>query len=658
MLVQGWNVISPKDYGVQVRIESMQSVKLFLKYAGSDTGDNLNVYIANGKTYVSKAAGPDETVTLYGVWLPDKYDATNESDMQKPFQLLSPDVGVAVDFKDVITAITDKNDPVTFEEITQAMQPISELIPKINSGIDALPSLLTTKAFTQKIDETNANINALNNTFVQLHQLSEKNNKILHDTLNISLQKIGETIASSMLAMTASIAGFLTQTPETAEKAAQQANAAALEAERQRRETEERAQRDAEERARLEVEERKQREAEERKRREAEERKRREAEERKRREAEERERREAEERERREAEELAKRREDIKTKLQKLPVSAQQARNRLNELNNLPQNSDLPPEFQYYVKQLEIYMNLEEANSSMSKKITTLLNLALTMQKQYVLPWFTKYIFLKTLDIDDAKAQNDILTDEWFANDDLLNTDTLQLCINASNELLKCTTQTNYSFDVLRRNETWGSILSRIHSVTKDTLLYKRCYLLQELSEWCNTVIALKTTDRAKFDELNNTFDNLFDEDEQKTTFLKQIIEKNETIKGIIDTLQIFENNTTAITETQKNYVATEFARNKITWVSEYVLRWYCKSADEVVAWLTQVNNILDNSQDAYKKLLDSRLLQMQPHLRRIQNYKNALKETRDQKELRNRIELETREIMYILFPSLRTSTM
>ena len=89
MLVQGWTVVAPDGVNdVLTEIKSMHSVQLTVTTGRDNT--SLNVYIANGKTYVSTLAAPDETVTLYGVWLPDNYDAENKDSMQKTLTLLSP----------------------------------------------------------------------------------------------------------------------------------------------------------------------------------------------------------------------------------------------------------------------------------------------------------------------------------------------------------------------------------------------------------------------------------------------------------------------------------------------------------------------------------------------------------------------------------------
>ena len=88
MLVQGWTVVAPTGGDdVVTEIKSMHSVQLTVKSKGTAS---LNVYIANGKTYVSTPTAPDKTVTLYGVWLPGNYDAGNKDSMYVPLQLSSP----------------------------------------------------------------------------------------------------------------------------------------------------------------------------------------------------------------------------------------------------------------------------------------------------------------------------------------------------------------------------------------------------------------------------------------------------------------------------------------------------------------------------------------------------------------------------------------
>ena len=634
MLVQGWNVVNPKlsSYDVQVTIESMQSVKILLKNKGGG-GDNLNVYIANGKTYVSKSTTPDETVTLYGVWLPDNYDATNESGMQKPFKLLSPDVDVAVDFSNVVDAIAEKPNPVTVEQLQNKTQEITQSLTNINNGITLLPkqndiasmttqvsNLLTTGVFNAKIDETNAKITELQTTFVELKQSIEAGNKVLSTQFDNSFKKVGQTIANSMAIMSASVASFLSQDLEAAQEAKRQAehaseNASEQTSNAQNKLDEARANQEAEaERARLKAEvDRARREAEKKR---------------------------------------AQREAEIKSKLQDLPVSVVKATALQRDLQAL----EPTPKFNSYIRQITAYITLEADDIATDK--TTPIVEALKMQKQDVLPWFTKYIFFKALDIDDVEKQNEILTNEWF---DSLYDIRLQQFRDASNELLKCITQKNYFFDTLTLNRQWNGILSSIQAVAEGTLLYTKCRLLQELSEWCNTVIALeltytnKTSDSGQNNQYNDALANLFDN--QNNTFLTQIIEQNETIDGIIKILQMFENNA-VINQTQKNYVATIFAQNKIAWVSEYVLRWYCESVKEQIDWLEKINQLLDDG-DAYKQTILLRLAKIAPLYRNIEQLKTQLQlaetagDSEEQTEYINRMNQVKQTVQTILFPVL-----
>ena len=583
----------------------------------------MNVYIANGKTYVSKSTTPDETVTLYGVWLPDNYDATNESGMQKPFKLLSPDVDVAVDFSNVVDAIAEKPNPVTVEQLQNKTQEITQSLRDINNGITLLPkqndiasmttqvsNLLTTKGFDAKITE-------LQTTFVQLKQSIKADNEVLSAQFDDSFKQVGETIANSMAIMSASVASFLSKELQAAQEAERQAkivsdNASEQTSNAQNKLNEARANQEAEaERARLKAEE---------------------------------------DRARREAEEKRAQREaEIKSKLQDLPVSVVKATALQRDLQTLEQT----PKFNSYIRQITAYITLEADDIATDK--TTPIVEALKMQKQDVLPWFTEYIFFKALDIDDVEKQNEILTNEWF---DSLYDIRLQQFRDASNELLKCITQKNYFFDTLRLNRQWNGILSSIQAVAEDTLLYTKCRLLQELSEWCNTVIALeltytnKTSDSGQINQYNDALANLFDN--QNNTFLTQIIEQNETIDGIIKILQMFENNA-VINQTQKNYVATIFAQNKIAWVSEYVLRWYCESVKEQIDWLEKINQLLDDG-DAYKQTILRCLAKIAPLYRNIEQLKTQLQlaETaEEQTEYINRMNQVKQTVQTILFPVL-----
>ena len=233
LLVQGWTVVAPRGSDdVVTEIKSMHSVQLTVRSKGTVL---LNVYIANGKTYVSTPTAPDETVTLYGVWLPGKYDAQNKDSMYVPLQLLSLDV--AVDFSNVITAIQSKNNSVTQSEMQIETNKITELLTSIDSKIAKLPkqddiaaivaqvpNLLTTENFNDQIIATNENINELQQTFVALENSFKDDNANLKASFASNVNKLGDTLAVSMSLINQQIANFLAQNAEAAQRLTTVAN--------------------------------------------------------------------------------------------------------------------------------------------------------------------------------------------------------------------------------------------------------------------------------------------------------------------------------------------------------------------------------------------------------------------------------------------------
>lgn len=306
------------------------------------------------------------------------------------------------------------------------------------------------------------------------------------------------------------------------------------------------------------------------------------------------------------------------------------------------------------------YIFLEQNNNADDIRV------ALQMQGQHVLPWFRGFIFFKALDLDDVEEQIDILKDSWF---DVLNSNVLNLEAfrYASRELKECMTQQDYFFDDLRTSE-WHLTLKSMRKTPKatNTILYQKCYVLQELIEWCNTVISHNPTyqDYATDKEQIETFitdyitlQNTF------PTFCEQILDQNAHVTSLV--VQIY-----TLKETNKDEnlddpigIAIAFVTvHKIRWFVAYVLRWHCKSVYDKREWLAEVVDIIneynkDKDKDIinFKEYIEALVNQIDSVLPQIKQNQNMLSQLTESDEryatLSKQINQDIETVNNILFP-------
>ena len=687
MLVQGWNVENPSNYKATVTIESMRSVKMFLTNQ-SGSGDDLNVYIANGKTYVSKSSAPDETVTLYGVWLPDQCNAANKDSMLVPLELLSPDV--SVNFDDVIKAIREQKDPVTKEEMKietrsmadllrtinfgitllpkqRSMTGITELLSNINSGIDELPTqsdvsalaqqvskLLTTTSFDTSMSETNKSIKALQDNLSSLQRSFSENNATLQAAFKTDLDSLGQTVAVSMANMAALNAELLqdTQQAQKLKTAAQDAATKATkdakdakaaqdslgtrlvdeEQERQRVDAEKQ-QRQEEENSKAKLETKKKaredRQFREQQRVEAE------------KSVQQQRRAKIKAKRKAAADAMSQRQRDVETAIEEAEEKQPDDTARAGALFEILKDSEDPKALNY-AQQLITFINITDSNSEESYKTV------FTVVRNNLLPWFENFVFGKALDIDDVMEQNNVLRNAWFEE-----SPTLATYRYASKQLLKCVTTQNYFFDELRISTAWEGTIQTMQS---GTLLYKKCSQLKDLVKWCENIINanINYNDKqiAEIERYVQEIENLYDSNE---TLIRRIMNINAALQSINDVVTILDQE--RLQNADKQSILRNLPVNKITWFAEYVLRWHCETLDEKIAWLEEVEK---QSSDAYKYFVVQRLRYASSAKDAIKDLKQARTEafnegpsTIDQQyELTAQIEQKEAEVQSVLFPA------
>ena len=656
MLVQGWNVVDPPDYDAEVTIESMRSVKLSLKHTGS--GTDLNVYIANGKTYVSTSGAPDNTVTLYGVWLPDKCDAANKDSMLVPLELLSPNV--SVDFKEVIKAIEDQTEPVTREEMTRETKAMTELLTNINSGIIALPkrddisslvaqvpdllttenfnnimrqtnnninalqqddisdiaaqvpNLLATDNFDQRMRETNANINALQKSFNSLQTSFKDNNTSLQATFATSLDQFGQIVARSMAQMTQQVANLLTADVDGANQVAADAASAATEARGRVEKSQQtleaiqdaqlasQSDGDIDEENLPDVVEETEREKQRKQ--QAEKQAKERAEKKKAREK-------AAAKQKREIEEEARLQAELKSASENAntqPKSIDQAQMliaTLNKSNNLWHT--------YKKQQLQSFCNISANNTANTYRT------AFSIPRVYFLPWFEEFLFLKTLDIQNIEERSTVLNNAWFtqiSNELLRQKHTDSARWNAV--LFRSVSEQRYFFEFVHmRNVDIEQLFSYMGNVTEQNVFRRQINLLVGL---CRTYINIEKYDLSYDDYEQFDFEYFSGQLSSDDDVVNSILQFNEPLRNMKFIMQRFAQDTPPINRDDEEIVIKTYKETKIAWLLEFILRWGYSTAYKVQQWLIEMADVAEG---AYKEKVNQVFMQTQSDFASISQF-------------------------------------
>ena len=582
MLVQGWTVVAPDGVNnVLTEIKSMHSVQLTVTTGRDNT--SLNVYIANGKTYVSTLAAPDETVTLYGVWLPDNYDAENKDSMQKTLTLLSPNYYIPK----LIRATNTEDETKSQDEVNVAQS----------------KTLVEEQAKAKRETEEQAK--------------REAEEQAKRETEEQAKRKAEEEAKREAEA----------KAKREAEAIKEEKRRNAEEAKRKKLEDKAKAKQELEAKKK---EERSHKEEAKRKKLEDAAKAKREADAKARRDKDAKARREADAKARREAEEKAKFLEE--KQVQKI-------------LQDLSQTLELSSaQASYYSKQLKKTTKYRNDNDDTrgtlnQLKIVSMFKFPAAFEQNIntSYPWFRKLLLDR---IQNVPADNQLDLDKLigdYYNDDIKD---VKLDLHMASVKFVLSLVTLYAnekdFFTYGKVHTTEEIRSNLRYLTpKNTLLYRQCECLQYMFAAYTGIKEYTFSPNDKqLSKLNTINQNFAQAITSQLNLYEAILDKNDVIGILVYIMEQFEDETDTHThndELASAVIKTYKKVNSLEWLLDFVLRWYLTGWDERQRWLYAITAIPIQDEVKNKRLedvlVDNATLMMELHQMTIRTEEYETKE-------------------------------
>ena len=611
MLVQGWTVVAPDGVNnVLTEIKSMHSVQLTVTTGRDNT--SLNVYIANGKTYVSTLAAPDETVTLYGVWLPDNYDAENKDSMQKTLTLLSPNYYIPK----LIRATNTEDETKSQDEVNVAQS----------------KTLVEEQAKAKRETEEQAK--------------REAEEKAKRETEEQAKRKAEEEAKREAEAKAKREAEAIKEEKRrNAEEAKRKKLEAQAKAKREAEAIKEEKRRNAEEAKRKKLEDKAKakqeleaKKKEERSHKEEAKRKKLEDAAKAKREADAKARRDKDAKARREADAKARREAEEKAKF----LEEKQVQKILQDLSQTLELSSA--QASYYSKQLKKTTKYRNDNDDTrgtlnQLKIVSMFKFPAAFEQNIntSYPWFRKLLLDR---IQNVPADNQLDLDKLigdYYNDDIKD---VKLDLHMASVKFVLSLVTLYAnekdFFTYGKVHTTEEIRSNLRYLTpKNTLLYRQCECLQYMFAAYTGIKEYTFSPNDKqLSKLNTINQNFAQAITSQLNLYEAILDKNDVIGILVYIMEQFEDETDTHThndELASAVIKTYKKVNSLEWLLDFVLRWYLTGWDERQRWLYAITAIPIQDEVKNKRLedvlVDNATLMMELHQMTIRTEEYETKE-------------------------------